>query len=111
MTIRGKRRHPRKRDGAYISGFCQDCGLDVMIGRQYAYMLHNTLWRVITRKRQARQFHHQKKSTFDYLCIRCCERVLERQLQPEDFNWEVPLTCWDAYRRSKLLRSRMGLLA
>jgi hypothetical protein len=80
---------------AHMAGCCYDCWENVYDIDEYSFVLHKKIWNKAAKK--------QKEH---FLCIECIEDRLKRELEPEDFNWEVPLNGPDEIR-SKRLESRM----
>lgn len=79
---------------------CTDCTLNTDAAGEFAYMLHDRVWRAAVRR--ARSLGMQA-STGDLCCIRCLEARLGRELTHEDFNWSVPLNAAaDLYRNDRL---------
>jgi len=102
-----------KRD--YANPRCAGCNKHVGRISEYAYMVHDKVWRAALRRARRSS---DKVSTHDFLCIMCLEERLGRLIDHDDFDWNNSLNSHQAYKRSKRLRwlmatqsQRMGLIA
>lgn len=86
---------------------CAGCDADVYEIGEFAYMLHNAVWR------EAVEYGSQMNANVDrysMLCVGCLEQYLGRKLRESDFNSVVPLNAPDmtrVYGRSARLIDRM----
>lgn len=87
---------------------CSYCGVDVYGVGEFAYMLHNAVWKEAVER--GYQMNHNV-GQYSLLCVGCLETCLGRKLRESDFNSDVPLNKPDmtrVYGRSPRLLDRMN---
>lgn len=93
------------------TGTCSLCACDVYREREYAYMVHNDVWRAAIRRGQR---HGLPVKARDLLCVGCFERCLGRQMHRGDLPPNLPINGAigeTRYGRSPRLNARREALA
>jgi hypothetical protein len=84
----------------YNDTTCHDCKRETnhhKTDNAEFYMVLDTIWEDAV-----------KSENVDFLCIGCLEKRIDRKLTPADFTG-APLNNWSGFRRSRRLRSRLGI--